>query len=183
MVDEAEQIRQAQNGDRDALGQLYDANHQKIFRYIAYRVGDSAVAEDLTAEVFVVMVRKLHSYEDRGKPFIAWLYTIAGNIVKMAYRKNKRVEFNPFPEEMIDQKETPDQIIEKRLTHAKLVSLLPRLTEEQHQVILLKFIEGFTNIEIAHMIGKKEGAVKGLQHRALQALKGLLLEEVSVEAS
>ncbi|MFK7804010.1 MAG: RNA polymerase sigma factor [Anaerolineae bacterium] len=177
MVDETQLIQKAKNGDRDALGQLYDTHQPSIFRYIAYRIGDRALAEDLTAEVFVTMVKKLPSYQDRGKPLLAWLYTIAGNIIKMHYRKHKHVEFNPFSDEMIDQQATPDQVTDKRLAQAKLLAQLPRLTAEQSEVITLKFLEGFSNGEIAKLLGKTEGSIKALQHRALQTLKGFLVEE------
>ena len=183
MVDETRLIQKAKNGDRNALGQLYDTHQPSIFRYIVYRVGDRALAEDLTAEVFVTMVRKLNSFQDRGRPLLAWLYTIAGNTIKMHYRKHKNVEFNPFSEEMIDQQASPDQITDKRLTHARLMNLLPRLTEEQGKVILLKFMEGFSNSEIAKALGKSEGSIKALQHRALQTLKGFLVEEASYESN
>lgn len=183
MVDETRLIQKAKNGDREALGRLYDTHQPNIFRYIAYRVGERALAEDLTAEVFVTMVKKLHTYEDRGRPLLAWLYTIAGNIVKMHHRKHKHVEFNPFSEEMIDQQASPDQIADKRMTHSKLLSYLPRLTEEQGQVIIMKFMEGFSNREIAKVLGKTEGSIKALQHRALQTLKSFLVEEVSYESS
>ena len=183
MVDETQLIQKAKNGDRNALGQLYDIYHSKIFRYIAYRVGDRALAEDLTAEVFVTMVKKLHSFQDRGRPLLTWLYTIAGNIIKMHYRKHKHVELNPFSEEMIDQQATPDQVTDKRLTHANLLAQLPRLTEEQGQVIVLKFMDGFSNREIAQVLDKTEGAIKALQHRALQTLKGFLVEEASYESN
>lgn len=183
MVDETQLIQKAKNGDRNALGQLYDTHQPKIYRYIAYRVGDRALAEDLTAEVFVTLVKKLHSYQDRGRPLIAWLYTIAGNIIKMHFRKHKHVELNPFSEEMIDQQATPDQVTDKRLTHAKLLAQLPRLTDEQGQVITMKFMEGFSNREIAKLMGKTEGSIKALQHRALQTLKSFLVEEASYESN
>ena len=183
MVDDNQLIEKAKNGDRSALGQLYDTHQPKIYRYIAYRVNDSALAEDLTAEVFVTMVRKLSSYQDRGRPLIAWLYTIAGNIIKMHYRKHGAVIFNPFPQEMIDQNDTPDQITDSKLTHAKLMAFIPRLTEEQRQVILMKFIDGFSNGEISRVLGKTEGSVKALQHRALQTLRNLMMEEMTYESS
>ena len=167
MVDESQLIVQAKNGDRDALGRLYDTHQPRIYRYIAYRVNDAALAEDLTAEVFVMMVRKLNTYQDRGRPLLAWLYTIARNIIHSHYRKHGKIEFKPFAEEMVDQNQSPDQITHNKLANSKLLSFIPRLTDEQSQVIVLKFLEGMNNKEIANILGKSEGSIKALQHLSL----------------
>ncbi|MEM7799312.1 MAG: sigma-70 family RNA polymerase sigma factor [Chloroflexota bacterium] len=182
MVDDKHLIQQAQNGDRQALGALYDQYQPHIYRYFAYRLGDPLLAEDLTAELFVIMVKKLGDYKDQGRPLLAWLYTIAGNLIKMHFRSQNRVEFNPLPDEMMDQNATPDQIADSRLTQAKLMRVIPKLAEDQGRVIILKFIEGLTNREIAQLLDKSEGAIKSLQHRALHTLRGFLTEEVPREA-
>ena len=180
MVSNQQLVILAQQGDRDAVAELYRQNQPRIYRYIAYRVGDAAVADDLTAEVFVSVVKNIGRYEDRGRPFLAWLYTIAGNTVKMYYRRQKKVEFEPLPDEMIDHESNPAEITQHRLTGDRLMALMPRLTEGQRQVILLKFIEGFDNAEIAGLMGKSEGAIRVLQHRALLALRRELVEEVGI---
>ncbi|MEM8859629.1 MAG: sigma-70 family RNA polymerase sigma factor, partial [Chloroflexota bacterium] len=182
MVDDKRLIKQAKAGDRKALGDLSDLHQPAIYRYLVYRVRDAALAEDITAEVFVTMVRKLHTFEDRGRPFLAWLYTIAGNAIRMHFRKQK-VEFSPFSEEMIDQNAAPDQIADKRLTHERLLAFIPHLTEEQSQVIFMKFMDGFSNREIAKVLGKTEGSIKALQHRALATLRNLLTQEVNIESA
>jgi RNA polymerase sigma-70 factor (ECF subfamily) len=179
MVEDRQLVRLAKKGDRGALAALYTEYQPRIFRYIAYRVGDTAVADDLTAEVFVSMVKNIGRYEYRGRPFLAWLYTIAGNIVKMHYRRQQKAEFEPLPDEMIDHKPNPADITESRLTHERLMAAMPHLTEGQRQVILLKFIEGFDNSEIAAVMVKSEGAIRVLQHRALLALRRVLAEEAS----
>lgn len=183
MVDNKQLIQQAKSGNRQAIAALYDAYQVHIFRYVAYRVGDAALAEDLTAEAFLLMVKNLHTYEDRGRPFLAWLYTVAGNVVKMHYRRRKQTEFEPLPEEMIDHKANPAEITQTRLTQERLMTAMPRLTEIQRQVILLKFIEGFSNREVAAFLDKTEGSIKSLQHRALAALRRILAEEVQHEPS
>ncbi len=180
MVSNRQLVRLAQQGDRNAVAELYRQNQARIYRYIAYRVGDTAVADDLTAEVFVSMVKNIGRFEDRGRPFLAWLYTIAGNIVKMHYRRQQKVAFEPLADEMIDHEANPAEITQQRLTGDRLMAAMPHLSEGQRQVILLKFIEGFDNAEIAGMMGKTEGAIRVLQHRALLALRRVLAEEVVV---
>jgi RNA polymerase sigma-70 factor (ECF subfamily) len=181
MVDEKRLVRRAQKGDRNAIAALYDEYHARIYRYVAYRVGDRALADDLTADVFVAMVQKIGDYQERGRPLLAWLYTIAGNVVKMHYRRQKRAEFAPLPEEMIDHEMDPAGAAHVRLTHERLMCAMPHLSESQRQVILLKFIEGFENAEIAAVLNKTEGAIRVLQHRALTALRLAISEEVQHE--
>ena len=171
----------AKKGDRSALAELYGRHQPRIYRYIVYRVGDASVADDLTAEVFVSMVRSIGQYEYRGRPFLAWLYTIAGNVVKMHYRRQRKAQFEPLPDEMIDHNTNPANITQDRLTQDRLIAALPHLTEGQRQVILLKFIEGFDNSEIAAVMDRSEGAVRVLQHRALLALRRVLAEGVQHE--
>jgi RNA polymerase sigma-70 factor (ECF subfamily) len=177
MVDDNRLVKQAQKGDRQAVAALYAAYRAHVYRYIAYRVGDPALAEDLTADVFVSMVRYIGKYESRGRPFLAWLYTIAGNTCKMYYRRQRLVEFEPLPDELIDGQTSPEKMAQLRLNQARLLTAMPRLTESQRQVILLKFIEGFSNAEVAAILEKSEGAIRVLQHRALAALRLALVEE------
>jgi RNA polymerase sigma-70 factor (ECF subfamily) len=181
MVDEKRLVKQAQQSDRSAVAALYAEYQASVYRYIAYRVGNPAVAEDLTADVFVLMVSNIGKYEYRGRPFLAWLYTIAGNVCKMYYRRQNRTEFEPLPEEMIDHETDPEDIAHNRLTHDRLLAAMPHLTDGQRQVILLKFIEGFDNAEVAAILDKTEGAIRVLQHRALTALRRALIEEVRHE--
>jgi RNA polymerase sigma-70 factor (ECF subfamily) len=177
MVDDKRLVKRAQDGDRRAVATLYAEYQARVYRYIAYRVGDTALAEDLTADVFVSLVRNIDAYESRGRPFLAWLYTIAGNACKMHYRRQNLAEFEPLPEEMIDSKTNPEDATHLRLTHERLLAAMPRLTESQRQVILLKFIEGLNHAEVAAILGKTEGAIRVLQHRALAALRRALIEE------
>lgn len=181
MVDDKRLVKQAQQGDRRAIAALYAEYQARVYRYITYRVGDAAAAEDLTADVFVSMVKNIGKYEYQGRPFLAWLYTIAGNRCKMYYRSQNRTEFEPLPEELIDQDTDPVDATQTRLTHDRLLAAMPHLTDGQRQVILMKFIEGFSNSEVAAVLDKTEGAVRIMQHRALAALRRALAEEVQHE--
>ncbi len=177
MVDEKQLVAQAQQGHREAIAALYGAHQARIYRYIAYRAGRAA-ADDLTAEVFVAMVRHIGRYEERGRPFLAWLYAIAGNVVKMHFRNQNQTEYSPLEDELVDQGPAPADVADRRLTQGRLLAAMPALTPDQREVILLKFMEGFSNAEAAAVMGKTEGAIRVLQHRALSALRRALVEEV-----
>ena len=99
----------------------------------------------------------------------------------ITYRSQNRTEVEPLPEELIDQETGPEEVADIRLTHDRLLDAMPHLTEDQRQVILLKFIEGFDNREVAAVLDKSEGAVRVLQHRALTALRRALAGEVQHE--
>jgi RNA polymerase sigma-70 factor (ECF subfamily) len=177
MVDDKRLVSEAQQGDRRAIAMLYSAYRARVYRYITYRVGDPTLAEDLTADVFVSMVRHIGNYDSRGRPFLAWLYTIAGNACKMFYRRDKMAKTASLPEGLASKNSDPENIAQLRLTQERLLTAMPRLTEGQRQVILLKFIEGFSNAEAAAILEKSEGAIRVLQHRALAALRQALVDE------
>ncbi|MDJ0757015.1 MAG: RNA polymerase sigma factor [Ardenticatenaceae bacterium] len=180
MIDDKQLIQAAQQGNREAIGALYAAYHARVYRYVAFRVGDPAAADDLTAEVFVTMVKRIQTYEYRGRPFLAWLYIVAGNIVKMHYRQEKKRQLETLPEELVDQASSPAEIAETRLSQRRLLAAMPFLSDPQREVILLKFIEGLSNSEVAEIMGKTEGAIRILQHRALTALRQTLRESGEV---
>lgn len=182
MCDEKQLVKRAQQGDQLALAALYDEYQPRIYRYVLYRIADVALAEDLTAEVFVSMVKSIRHYEERGRPFLAWLYTIAGNTIKMHHRRPHH-EWLPLPETLVDDTADPVEVAHTRLTHDHLIAAMPHLTEGQQQVILLKFVEGFSNAEVGLFLGMTEGAVKSLQHRALAALHRVLVREMHYEPS
>ena len=183
--DEARLIQLAQRGDANACAALYDRHYDAVFRYCYYRVNDVTLAEDLTSEVFVRMVEKLATFRLCGRPLLAWLYTIARNLVTDAHRDNGRATHLPLEEASalsMDGEGILVQRMDRRLSTDCLTAALGHLTEEQRQVILLKFIEDLNNAQMAHLMSKTEGAVKSLQHRALQALRRALEKERCYEA-
>lgn len=171
-------LQQAQAGDQEAIAAIFDTHYASVFTYIFFRVGDRALAEDLTSEVFTRMVSKLGSFIWRGRPVLAWLYTIAHNLVVLHYRGSQN-SARPFEEESLPSSNgnQPDEHVESLIDQECLVKAVRQLTSEQQQVILLKFIEGRSNAEIAGLLGKTEGAVKSLQHRALSSLQRALKRE------
>lgn len=183
--DESRLIKLAQRGDADACAALYDRHYDAVYRYCYYRVSDADLAQDLASEVFVRMVDKLHTFRVRGRPLLAWLYTIARNLVVDAHRQNGRVTHLPLqdaPQLGTDGQGELVESVDRQLQAACLAAALQHLTEKQRQVILLKFMEGFTNAQVARALRKSEGAVKALQHRALGALRRALEKERCYEA-
>lgn len=160
----------AKVNDSKALGKLCVHFYSKIYRFIYYRVNAVEDAEDLTSEV---CFRVIKSIQNQKGSFYAWIFRIASNMITDHYRRRvvrSNVEsVGESIEEMVDASSTTSELIEQQeLRHA-----LKRLTEEQQQVIVLKFIEGYETDEIAHLVGKSTGAVRAIQFRALTALRNL----------
>jgi RNA polymerase sigma-70 factor (ECF subfamily) len=173
---ESHLIRQAQAGDRSAFAALYDRHQPDVYSYLYYRVSDQSIAEELTAEVFCRMVEKIEHFQHRGKPILAWLYTIARNLLADHYRQARRANL-PLTERLAAREGNPAQAAEKQLTADCLRLALHRLTQEQREVIIGKFVQGRSNAEVGAILGKSEGAIKSLQHRALAALRRAIDKE------
>ena len=172
--DEPSLIQLARRGDAAACATLYDRHYDTVYRYCYYHVGDVPLAQDLTGEVFVRMVENLDRFDVRGRPLLAWLYAIARNLIADTYRKSGQAQQLPLNEAQAVGEDTLTQRVELRLLAEDLVAALTCLTEEQRQVILLKFVLNHNNAEVARMLGKPHGAIKSLQHRALAALRRAL---------
>lgn len=180
--DDASLVRQFQNGSREAFEKLYERYRSSVYSYVYYRVSEVTTAEDITSEVFIKALKRLDRYVYQQKPLAPWLFTIARNLIIDHYRKAGRQQQFPLDESMEAGKQNGvAQVVEKKMTEAGLMNALPTLTEDQQQVILLKFLEGRSNAEVAAMLGKTEGAIKSIQHRALGALKRAMEKEYGYE--
>lgn len=161
-------LRQAKAGEKDALAELCTYVYGHIYTFLYYRVSRPEDAEDLTSEVVLRVVKALK--RQRGN-FHAWIYRIARNRLIDFYRKRgvrSEVSIGDVPErELTRSEDFSKQVMIKE----KLRKGLQHLTDEQRQVVILKFIEGYTNGEVAEIVGKSVGAVKVLQYRALRALR------------
>lgn len=178
--DQARLIQMAQQGDAEACAALYDRHYDAVYRYCYYRVREVALAQDLTGEVFVRMVEKLDTFRIHGRPLIAWLYTIARNLIADAYRQSNKAVHVPLEDAEVHGNNgdgEPVRSTARRLEAECLAAAMRHLTEEQRRVILLKFMEGYRNGQIANALGKTEGAVKALQHRALRSLRRAIERE------
>ncbi len=174
MRDEEWLVRRAKEYDREALTQLYRRHVSAIYRYIHLRVGRADLAEDLTADVFLKMLEGIESFDYRGVPFAAWLFRIAHDRVVDYFRRQAGKETLSLSEWLRAPGEGPAATMEAALARERLRQAFWRLTGEQQQVIILKFGEGLTNAEVGRLLGKSEGAVKSLQHRALVSLRRFL---------
>jgi len=174
-TDERQLIRRAQQGDSVAFAEIYERHQAAVFRYIFYRVADQAIAEELTSDVFVRMVAGINSFSDMGRPILAWLYTIARNLVIDYQRRAGLLIMQPLDEWTEATDQDSEAAAEQGLSQRHLSAALMQLTEDQRQVILLKFIEEMDNAETARILDKPVGAIKSLQHRALSALRRILV--------
>jgi RNA polymerase sigma-70 factor, ECF subfamily len=175
---EALLIAQAKQYEPEAVSMIYQRYADRIFRYIFYRVGEQALAEDLLSDVFVRALEALPRYSDEGRPFEAWLYRIAHARVVDHYRRQnvrRTTELNPFMR--ADEGDDPDQTVDRQEDARQVRSALLSLSEDQQQVIALRFAGNYSVAEIAALLAKTEGAVRSLQHRALAALRRLLEQE------
>jgi RNA polymerase sigma-70 factor (ECF subfamily) len=173
-------MQACQHGDTGAVGRLYDLYADRIYRYALARMGDHHAAEDLTAEVFLRVVQHVHRFKlDTARPaasISAWLYRIAGNLVADYHRTRGRRPVVSIEEEdgVLLATSDPGQQAERHEVLAKIAGALEKLTEDQRLVVISKFGEGMSNAQVAAWLGKTEGAVEALQHRALRTLCRLL---------
>ena len=160
-------------GDKDAFSILYERHINRIYNYIYYRTGNSSDAEDLTARVFYRAMGSIQRYEQKGVPFTAWLYRIAHNIVANWHRDNSRRREVAI-EDQVDlpyKGEPPEAALMRNQDSEALLVLIRGLPAERQQLVILKFVEGFSNSEIAVIMNRSEGAIKSLYHRTLENMR------------
>lgn len=168
-------IHCAQQGDSNAIGELYECHRLAIFRYLYYRTGDTQTADDLTSEVFLRMIRALSGYRQREVSFQAWLFQIAHNLLNDHYRKMNVRNHVQLEENIVeDPQTTRSRPVEHSLNSVTLQKALDLLSGEQRDVIVMRFVAGMPIAEVAQSLHKSEDAVKGLQRRALANLRDVL---------
>lgn len=170
-------VRRAQEYEESALEMLYQKYYPKIYNYAFMQMGDVQASEDLASEVMLKMIESIKSYKFRGLPFGAWVFRIARNRIIDLHRRRKRRGEVDLSETISSALANPQALAERALERGQLHVALKHLTEEQRQVIVLKFMEGFDNRSIGKIMGRSEGAVKSLQHRALAALRRVLYQD------
>jgi RNA polymerase sigma-70 factor (ECF subfamily) len=164
-------VRAAKSGDASAFGELYERYRDAIYRYCLSRTGTAHAAEDLTSDVFVKALQSLDRYQERGLPFVAFLYRIARNAAIDRSRTLKQ----PLSVDELVTEPASRQNVEADATLAVdrsiLLTALAKLKADDRDVLVMRFIEGYSAIEVAAALGKTEGAVRTLQHRALERLR------------
>jgi len=169
-LSDSELVIRAKAGDESAFTQIYERYAPAIYRYIYFRLGEPELAEDLQAEVFLRMLEGIHRYEDRGWPISAWLYRIARDRTIDTMRR-RRIRQHVSLEAWGGSCDGPEISVGAQLEFEELSRTLDDLTDEQRQVIQLRFMADLSIQEVAKKMGRTEGSVKALQHRGLQSLQ------------
>lgn len=159
--------------DKAAFGQLYERYVTRIYNYMYYRTSNHQEAEDLTAKVFMRALKHIHTYDERGVPFSAWLYRIAHNLVANWYRDHSRRTIIPL-EDFVGKStpaDEPEDATEEKEEREQLLEAIRRLPSDRQQLLILKYVERLSNAEIGHLMDKTEGAVKSLYYRTLSVLR------------
>jgi RNA polymerase sigma-70 factor (ECF subfamily) len=169
-------IHLASEGSNDAFGLIYQRYITAIYNYIYYRTGDQHDAEDLSARVFHRAYGHISSYKYMGLPISAWLYRIAHNLVANYHRDSKRKREVNLEDhlEIHAPGDLPETVLIVNQETEELMSAIHELTPDRQQLIILKFVEHLSNLEIAVIMGRSEGAIKSLYHRTLISLKTIM---------
>lgn len=166
-------IQRAKTGDQEAFTQLYESYAPAIYRYVYVRIGNAELAEDIRSDVFIRMLEGLDRYENRGRPMLAWLYRIAHDRMVDTLRRHQLRSHIPL-ENCSYSYDGPETTISYQFDIEQLHMCIRDLPLAQQEVIKLRFMAGMSVPQIAAKLGRSEGAVRGLQHRGLQALARLI---------
>ena len=161
--------------DPNAFGELYDRYVERVYRYLYFRTGSHPEAEDLAEQVFLKAWEAIGRYRWQGRPFLAWLYRLAHNTHIDHVRTQKPTTSLNNDDRPVELASAAAQVELARTLDADLLArALGQLTPDQQQVIVMKFIEGMDNEQIAVSMDKREGAIRALQMRALMSLRRVL---------
>ena len=176
-----ELVERAQRGDVDAFGELYDRYTPAVFRFVLSRVGNYALAEDITSDTFVRAWRRLETFTWQGRDVGGWLVTIARNLVadhfaSAGYRREVATEdvLTSAATELVDG---PEDIVVRNADRARVLDALSHLGNEQRACVEARFLKGLSVAETARLLGRNDGAVRALQYRALRSLANILPRE------
>jgi len=171
----------ARAGDESALAELYKLYFPRVYRYILARMGNPYDAEDLTEEVFLRILDAIERFQWREAPFSAWLFRIAHNAVVSQRRKEgARGRSSPLSEALPVNSQGPEELVENRLALNEIMRAAETLPEAQRRVISLRFAAGLSVAETARSMGKGEGNVKVIQHKAIAKLREMLNQRPKV---
>lgn len=173
-------VDKAQSGDVEAFGLLYDRYVDQVFRYVLFRVGDRTLAEDVTSETFLRALRRITTVSYQGRDVGAWFVTIARNLV-LDHVKSSRYRLEVTTAELDDNRQVtagPEQAVLDEATSNELLRCVSELNDDQRECIVLRFLHGLSVAETAQQMGRNEGAIKALQHRAVRRLAQLLPSEL-----
>jgi RNA polymerase sigma-70 factor (ECF subfamily) len=169
-------VELARGGDSEAFGQLYDHYQSSVYRFVFYRTRSHTLAEDLTSETFLRALRNMGGFRWQGRDFGAWLMTIARNLCTDHFKAG-RTRLELTTEDMglhDDATEGPENAVLAGLTNEVLLDGLRRLSDEQRDCLIMRFLQGLSIAETAEVLGRSEGAVKQLQLRGVRNLAKLM---------
>lgn len=174
-ITESDLLSRARGFDQEALAHIYRTYQQALYRYVYHHIGDEQTAQDLTAEVFGRFLQALRSGRGPDQHLKSWLYRVAHNLIvdelrRRTHRNHQSLDDAPA-EVLHDGEQSPDERAWTAIAGAQVREALAELSPDQRQIVILKFLEGLDNSEIAEITGKTVGAVKALQHRALESLR------------
>ncbi|PZG22978.1 sigma-70 family RNA polymerase sigma factor [Nonomuraea aridisoli] len=175
-------VLHAKNGCTDSFGTLYDRYVDLVYRYVYFRVGSHPLAEDLTSETFLRALRKIGDFTWQGRDFGAWLVTIARNLVADHF-KSGRYRLEVTTAEVIDVplegSHIPENAVVTAIINDRVLRAVRDLNPEQQECVVLRFLHGLSLAETALIMGKKSGAIKALQFRAIRALARALKQDLA----
>ncbi|GAA4514809.1 MULTISPECIES: sigma-70 family RNA polymerase sigma factor [Nonomuraea] len=175
-------VLHAKTGDSDAFGTLYDRYVDLVYRYIYFRVGSHPLAEDLTSETFLRALRRITDFTWQGRDFGAWLVTIARNLVTDHYKSGRyRLEISTGEvlDVPLDGAHIPENAVVNAIINDRVLRAVRDLNPEQQECVVLRFLHGLSLAETALIMGKKSGAIKALQFRAVRALARALKHDLA----
>ena len=171
----------ARMGDEAALSELYTLYFPRVYRYILARTGSSYDAEDIAEEVFMRMLDAIERFQWRQAPFSAWLFRIAHNaVISQRRRDGSRGHSVPLSDGLPTDSQGPEELVVNRMALNEVMRAAESLPEAQRQVISLRFAAGLSVAETAQAMGKGEGNVKVIQHKAIVKLREMLGQKPKV---
>jgi RNA polymerase sigma-70 factor (ECF subfamily) len=170
-------VDRARTGDQQALADIYDWYMPRVYRYVVARVGNPAEAEDLTEEVFLKMLGAIGDFRWREVPFSSWIFRIAHNCVATHYRRSAQRGgiAAELSEDIVDGRPDMAMAVEERITMDEVRRASQMLPDAQREVIALRFAVGLSIADTAKALGKREGNIKALQHKAVAKLQKMLI--------
>jgi RNA polymerase sigma-70 factor (ECF subfamily) len=175
MDDLSQLIERAQEGDKDAYGQIYTLFYKRIFRFCKFNTRDGNIAQDICQETFLKAWKALPNFSQKGGSLQAFLFKIARNLIIDLSRKKKEVALENY--DRADPKQDLGERIEKQEDVERVRSALSWLEEEDRQIIVLRYFEDMTTYEVAKIVGIREGNLRVRTHRILKKLKEIMEEK------
>src|SRR5438132_1729286 len=167
-------IERVRKWEQDAVRALYDRYFDRIYNSVYARLGRAEDAEDLAIDTMTRSLTRLDLFQDQGVAFSSWVYRIAHNATIDHYRRHGKVPLVPLDDATLPQSADPSELAMEQLSYEHLRLALRDLTDEQQQVLILRFFQDLTAAQVAGIMGKSVGAAQALQHRALGSLERAL---------